>query len=540
MNLEPHQLSVWIKFAVIAVLLVIIGVIIWLWITLFPRLTFPQATPTPENTWPIETPTITPSETAIPEVTPTALPSPTRIPVSSELNTIFPEEAAGYLNNPGIGWQHDNGDPESSRYLPESVAYYRSEFSWKLLNPGEGRFDWPILDQYINRAKSEGKDASFRVVTMLGEDYGGQVLPDWVLEKGAVLMPTGAPDYANCVYQEEWAKFVQALIARYDGNPDIAFIDISGYGNFNEWSWDDSQTEWDEDWAENYKAGIIDPAGLSTLDGQARRRLADMFIGGNNPSHHCRGTNGGISTVSYNYRGFQKTQLIMPFAGIPSTTQYVYARRKDVGFRYDCLGRDATLDGLDNELPNIWHTAPVVFEFCGWKPLVMPAAKQLLDTAHGCLVHNNESPFVKEELVSLLEKAGYRFALIFASTAKEALPGSSLPIEMIWENKGNAPYYPRMGHTFELRVTLTDSNGEAVLDSGIPVNISEWMPAESVGGDAPEYRIAYELPLPPNLPSGEYTPRVYIRDLKTGMSLYLAVTGADEQNRIALQAVNIR
>jgi hypothetical protein len=37
MNLEPHQLSVWIKFAVIAVLLVIIGVIIWLWITLFPR-----------------------------------------------------------------------------------------------------------------------------------------------------------------------------------------------------------------------------------------------------------------------------------------------------------------------------------------------------------------------------------------------------------------------------------------------------------------------------------------------------------------------
>jgi hypothetical protein len=42
----------------------------------FSPLTFPQATPTPENTWPIETPTITPSETAIPEVTPTALPTP--------------------------------------------------------------------------------------------------------------------------------------------------------------------------------------------------------------------------------------------------------------------------------------------------------------------------------------------------------------------------------------------------------------------------------------------------------------------------------
>ena len=539
MKYEPHQLSVWIKFAVIALLLVIIGLIIWLWIILFPRMAAVEASPTPETTLVFETPTTQPAETTVPEPTLTVIPSPTRIPVSPEMNSIYPQEAEGYLNNPGIGWQHDTGDPGSSRYLPESVAYYRSEISWKLLNPGDGRFDWPILDQYISLARSEGKDTSFRVVTMLGEEYGSQVVPDWVLKKGAALMPTGAPDYSNCVYQEEWSKFVQALAAQYDGNPDIAFIDISGYGNFNEWGWDDSQTEWDEDWANNYEAGITDPAGLSTLDGQARRRLADMFIGGSNPSHQCRGADGATYTVSYKYAGFQKTQLIMPFAGIPSTSQYVYTRRKDVGFRYDCLGRDTALDGLDNELPNIWRSAPVAFEFCGWKPLVLPTAKQLLDTAHGSLVHNNESPFVKEELVSLLERAGYRFVLTAASVGKEALPGSSLPLEMVWQNKGNAPYYPKMGHSFELHVTLTDASGADVLDAAIPTDIAGWMPADDAGGDSPEYRISFQLPLPQNLAAGEYTPRVYIKDLKTGMSLYPAVTGADELNRIPLPAVKI-
>jgi hypothetical protein len=247
------------------------------------------------------------------------------------------------------------------------------------------------------------------------------------------------------------------MVKQYDGNPDIAFIDISGYGNFNEWSWDDSQTEWDDDWHSNYDAGIIDPSGLSTMDGQARRRLADMFIGGSNASHQCRAADGAARTVSYAYTGFAKTQLIMPFAGIPSTTQYVYTRRKDVGFRYDCLGRDATLDGLDNELPNIWRQAPAVFEFCGAKPLVLPSAKQLLDTAHGSLVHNNESPFVKEELVDLLRTAGYRYFLSSAAIGKEARTGSMLPMEMIWKNTGNAPYYPKMGH-IQIQMFFSEAN----------------------------------------------------------------------------------
>jgi hypothetical protein len=541
MKPDYQQLSTWIKYGLIAVLFLCIGVIVFLWMTLLPRMISEQTTPTPGD----EPTIVEPLSTPIPASTPASTESPAGPTQSSTLtsfdvNTIHPQEDGAFISNPGIGWQYDTGDYESSKVLPETVAYYRHEFNWKGLNPSDGVFNWDILDQYINLARSEGKDVSFRVSTMLGESYGIQQVPDWVIKKGAKILDYGAPDYSNCVYQEEWSRFVQALIQKYDGNPDIAFIDISGYGNFNEWSWDDNQTEWDEDWVTNYKNGITDPAGLSTIDGQARRRLADMFIGGSNGSHQCRGSGSSTRTVSYTYTGFTKTQLIMPYAGIPDITQYVYSRRKDVGFRYDCLGRDATLDGLDNVLPNIWRQAPAAFEFCGWKPLVFSASKELLATAHGSLLHNNESPFAREELVDLLGRAGYRYFLQSAALNRKVRAGTSMTIDMTWKNTGNAPYYPKMGHSFELHLALTNPAGDSVTDAAVAADISQWMPAESAGGVAPDNVVNFELTIPSNVTPGEYTPRVYIKDLKTGQPIHLAMTGMDDQNRYPLPNVTIR
>lgn len=542
MSLEPQKIPVLIKYVVVAALLLVIGIIVFLWIALLPRLTThptPEAAATPAQT--DLPPQVFPTSISVTNVkiTPT-LPAPSPVPVGAGRNTVQPRESSAYLSNPGIGWQYDRGDAASSGYLPETVAYYRQEFNWKVLNPAEGQFNWGILDHYIDLARSEGKDASFRVMTMVGESFGGHEVPDWVLKKGAVILDYGAPDYSNCVYQDEWAKFVQAMIEHYDGSPDIAFIDISGYGNFNEWGWDDNQTQWDETWQDNYAAGNTDPAGLSTLDGQARRRLADMFIGGSNPLHQCRAADSSIQTVDYAYTGFEKTQLIMPYAGIPSITEYVYSRRKDVGFRYDCLGRDAVLKGLESVLPNVWRAAPAAFEFCGWKPLKMPAATQLLNYAHGSLVHNNESPFGKDELNGLLGRAGYRFFLNSAAVNKEGKTGAPIPVEMTWQNTGNAPYYLKMGHTFELHAALADSAGQIVLDQAVPADISRWLPADEPNGEVPVFTVNANLQIPPELAPGEYTPLVYIKDLKTGQAISLAMDGIDSLNRYPLPSVTIK
>ena len=141
-----------------------------------------------------------------------------------------------YLYKPGIGWQEMEylGDD----ILAETVLYAeRFKIAWTILNPAEGVYDWSALDEEYNRAVSNGKMFSFRVYTMRGEGYDGHQVPQWVVNKGARIFGSGdnsEPDYSNCVYQEEWAVFVEALRQRYDGDPNVSYIDISGYGGFNE------------------------------------------------------------------------------------------------------------------------------------------------------------------------------------------------------------------------------------------------------------------------------------------------------------------
>ena len=274
--------------------------------------------------------------------------------------TINPTAVNTYLTNPGIGWQDKFGD----FLLPETVVYpERANISWLILNPSEGSYNWSALDSRMNSAAAQGKQISFRVYTMQGEDFGGHHVPQWVLNKGATLS-AGEPVYANCVYQTEWSNFVNAMIARYDGNPNIAFIDISGYGEFNEWGYG-NQTEFDDTWASAYNNGTATQSSFNTVDGETRRRLTDLFIGGSYNGHRCRTSTGTLTTVNYSYAGFQQTQLIMPYAGIRQATQYTFTRRKDVGFRHDCLGRSQSntqiLGQLSNEIAVLWPQAPITF-----------------------------------------------------------------------------------------------------------------------------------------------------------------------------------
>lgn len=451
---------------------------------------------------------------------------------------VFPVAYQGYLTNPGAGWQGDFSTYSS--YFPETVHYStRTEIPWGRLNPAEGVYDWSLLDEQLARAIADGRQYAFRVFTMSGEGYGGHQIPQWVLERGAVVLPSGEPDYSNCVYQEEWGDFVNALIERYDGSPDIAFMDISGYGNFNEWSWQ-SQTEWDELWAEHYEQGTAGPSTMDNLDGEARRRLADIFIGGSYDAHRCRDADGQIRWVDYSYPGVQKTQLVMPYAGIVQSTQYVFVRRKDVGFRFDCLGRDS-LDDLPAEVLQIWRNAPIVYEFCGPRSFQMDLAQALVRETHPILIHNNDYQGDVDELRNLLTPVGYRFFLKQASANAAGNAGENLPVSMVWQNLGTSPVYPKMGQDPVLYLYLINrENGEIVLAYPVEADISAWMPADPFPShDPPEYRIDVNLPLASNLPAGTYALTVAIIETRTGAPIQLAVEGMTTSGQFFLFDINV-
>jgi hypothetical protein len=450
------------------------------------------------------------------------------------LISVFPALNENYEPNPGIGWQHEPGE-DDFKYLPETVAYSdRKAISWKILNPAEGVYNWSLLDDQLAASVAAGKQYSFRIYTMMGENFGGNQVPDWVLQKGAALLVSGEPDYSNCIYQEEWGKFVMELVKRYDGNPDIAFIDISGYGNFNEWSWQNDQTNWDAVWEQHYSDNTATPETMETLDSQARRRLADMFIGGSIKSHSCSDEAGNLETISYSYKGFQKTQLVMPYAGINQSTQYVFLRRSDVGFRYDCLGNytGGIFDRLEKEISSTWKNAPVVFELCDSSRFDITLADGSLQVFHGSVVHNNGYTGERNAIHDLMLYAGYRYFLKEAQLQVQA--ENKISLSMIWQNIGLAPSYPKMGQIFQIHFYLVNLTNHRTIDYPISADVSAWMPAASPDLTAPGTRITTQLILPSDLDSGDYEGRLSIIDERTGKPINLAFSKPDSLGRYYL------
>lgn len=438
--------------------------------------------------------------------------------------TTLPAPRSGYIPNPGIGFQAMQN--LANPVLPETVAYRRPQYSWAPLNPAEGVFDFAAVDADLATAVSLGKQFSFRIYTMRGESFGGHQVPDWVMSEGATLVG-GEPRYSNCVYQARWAEFVEALRLHYDGNPDLAFIDISGYGNFNEWSWRNAQTEWDDDFA-----------NPTTLDGMARRRLADMFLGGA-ATVDCLATNGSTQSVSYSYPGFSTTQLLMPYAGIQQSTRYVAQARADVGIRHDCLGSTSHTDGMIEKIGDViavtWANAPIAYELCG--PEDMADALEVLELTHGTIVHENGGDNDVSELAATLESAGYRFGVEQAVVPDVALFEGTLEIDLQLRNFGLAPAYVGTGQDFDLHFLLLRANGDADAIWTLGSDPNDWMPADPANSSAPLIVVHETLNLPATVTQAVYTAAVGIWDSRKGAYVALANLGTDSEERLLLSQV---
>ena len=477
-----------------------------------------------------------PIATAFPALTSTTVPTST--PRLVHYVEVHPPVLDGvYLTNPGMGWQQDIKS-ENRDILPETVAYaVRRDLAWSVLNPAEGIYDWSALDAELTQAMSAGKQYSFRVQTMSGGVFGGARVPEWVLQAGAVILPSGEPDYSNCTFQDKWGEFVNSLAARYDGNPNIAYIDISGYGTFNEWA-DSDQTQTDPAWETAAATHAYAASAFQSLDGQARRRLADMFIGQSFQQHACRDHRNQVHRVDYAYSGFQHTQLIMPYSSILQSTQYVAWRRPDVGFRFDCLG-GGNPDKIIAAAGDTWQRAPVVFELCPPDDFSLAVARSVLMQAHGSLVHDNFSALTFDDAKNLMLNVGYRYVLHSATVPETATPGDGLFIRMDWQNTGSAPAYPRMGQQFELHLYLIAADGQAALDGTAPVDVAAWMPAAVPGAVLPDNLVNLTMHLPDGLPAGVYQFEVAIIDLRTGQPVQLGFGQRDASGRYPVAPVQV-
>jgi hypothetical protein len=172
-----------------------------------------------------------------------------------DLQTLRPADTGEALVNPDMGWtmhfysnipKNYGSQLEPSDTLDDfpglSTVYLR--VPWAYVEPQEGKFNWALLDTPAQRWIAKGKKISFRI--SCSESWLKFATPEWVKNAGAKGVffefgkgpkengPLWDPDFGDPVFLQKLEHFLQAMAARYDGNPAVAFLDIGSYGMWGE------------------------------------------------------------------------------------------------------------------------------------------------------------------------------------------------------------------------------------------------------------------------------------------------------------------
>jgi len=178
------------------------------------------------------------------------------LPAFADAETIqlHPRDTGAALMNPQMGWtlhfysniiENYGSRLEPSDTLDDfpglSCIYLR--LPWGFIEEEEGRFNWASVDAPAQRWIDKGLQVAFRLTCC--ESWTRYATPKWVEDAGAKGYnfspgkiqedgPYWEPDYNDPIFLEKFDRFLAAAAARYDGNPNVAFVDVGSFGVWGE------------------------------------------------------------------------------------------------------------------------------------------------------------------------------------------------------------------------------------------------------------------------------------------------------------------
>lgn len=212
----------------------------------------PSATPKPTATstsvstpFPTSTASPAPTATATPRVhrkhSPSPTPTRTSTPIATPSQTSTP--LATPVPGPGsvsINGVYDLGSPDATSFASSvldnsSVDGLAIRVSWSTLEPADGTFNWSKIDAVVATARTHNKKVSISI-------QAGIHTPSWVYAEGArtfqfvwdrswalpLCSVATIPLPWDPVFQRKWGEFISALGARYDPNPIVSFVKLTG------------------------------------------------------------------------------------------------------------------------------------------------------------------------------------------------------------------------------------------------------------------------------------------------------------------------
>jgi hypothetical protein len=406
--------------------------------------------------------------------------------------------------------------------LPRPALDAYERYTWRQLEPAPGQYDFSAIEQDFAQASAEGRRFGFRVRALVS---GQTSVPDYLMREQEAdwwldydddgEAETYVPDWNDPLFLERADKLFQALGARFDGDPNLVFVDIGLYGNWGEW----------------HLHGFPDPPGAAEpISDDNKRVIVDMHL-----------------------RAFPSTFLLAS-SNDTVALAYAFERSPKVGWRRDSLG-DPHFDDLRDDperwrlLRDRWRTAPVVTEFISpadqRDPAVFLLALEQARAYHVSLVGNGNtfewhtlSDEGRAAFVELGKRSGYRLGLVRLELPQQPQAGEPLPLRMHWSNTGSAPVYEPWQIVVQLR---EPAGGPIVWEDASVLDLRQVMPAEHADASPPQRLHEDSFALPAHLLPGEYDLALLVRDPAGRLApLELAIRGRQADGSYLLGQITLR
>lgn len=317
-----------------------------------------------------------------------------------------------------------------------STLYMR--VPWSFVEQAEGKFTWELLDSPAQRWIEKGKKIALRITA--AESWLQYATPQWVRKAGAKGYDWGdkkqywEPDYGDAVFLKKAENFIAAMANRYDGNPNVAYVDIGHFGL----------------WGEGHSI----PSSKVEYNLKVKQTHIDLY---------CKYFKQTLLAVGDDFAGAYTRGKSFPITD--------YAFSKGVTLRDDSI--------MVFPPPNSWIHADLAQLFWPKRPVILEHAHlnialdkkawskdlflQSIEAYHASYMSVHWWP--KEFLANnrdIIDKVnvriGYRIQLQSISFPSQIQVGKPFSVNSSWKNAGVAPCYPG-GH---FCVTIKDAHGGIV------------------------------------------------------------------------------
>ena len=371
------------------------------------------------------------------------------------VKTVAFDDTDDVLLNPGKGFVHYGADYNTQTKYEKpyfTTGYHR--FRWCDLEPQEGVYDFSKIDSWMEDYVSWGKKFAFGVMCVDTSSDKQFVTPEFVFQKTDKYYITNnekhqyIPDWEDEVFLNALDKLVAELGKAYNGNENIAFIDILSYGNYGE----------------QHLFGIeVDDQNYSTKKLISPEFLKERYI------------------QPY-INAFPDTMLVNPWGTAKYDQMYIDLFESGVTVRRDGICKYT--NGLD-VLASAYGKLPVIFEYAGnYKDNIQEGTEakfnqmleEAIQIAKPSYIELDNDWFERnpEYLKDLANRMGYYFRLKQAKFYENINKNKNTSITLTFKNDGVAPIYLDS----EVYVGLLDKNGNVVKKVLTDINPKDIMPGE--------------------------------------------------------------